>query len=397
MNVSTRRILALWVLSMLSVGATASESNWTYVVPSDGQQLGLPSWQILPRTDRCPADITEQLSYQGQRQSYLQIRYGQSDCARVAMVLDHAANGKIAFYVDVNRNRRIEPGELHRTTNGLWHIALPISLDSQDKRTLVCRYSRMLDALSAHTEGYMEAKVAIGTQRLSARRVDADANGQFADLQDRIWLDLNEDGQWNALDEQFTVRPILTLPSGRYAVAADRLGQSLVFKKVEGTGLLVLAPTAKDKATRIQSITTSLVGKDGGAFALRGSGNKLSVPVGQYRIYSLVLVARSGKRGQAWEYVFNYEGGRSFRWFDLKRDSRLEINPLDHLDLVAEGLAQTCQSGRSLSVKPVVFTADGLRMNACVASSTGQDATQAYVDLLNAKGKVLASQSSGFA
>ena len=390
-------ILILLTLGILSVASLGSEPAWTYEVPSKGQQFGLPSGQFLPMSERCPTDVTVQVPYQGQGQSYCQIRYGQSTLARVAMVLDRASDGEITLYVDVNRNRKIEPGERQTSVNGLWNIELPVSLDSQDKRTLVCRFSQLLGTLSARAEGYIEGKLPIGTQRVAARRVDADANGQFADLADRIWLDLNADGQWDALNEQFTVRPILTLPSGRYAVAADRLGQSLVFRKLEGTGVVVLVPRVEDKGASIQSITASLIGKDGGAFALRGGRSELSIPVGQYRIYSLVVVARSGKRGQAWEYVFNYEGGRTYRWFDLKRNSRLEINPLDHLDLVAEGLGKTCQPGRTLSVKPVVFTGDGLRMNACTASSTGQDATQAYVDLLDAKGKVLASQSSGFA
>jgi hypothetical protein len=390
-------MLFLCVLGIFSVKSLASESTWTYVVPSEGQQLGLPSWQILPRSDHCPADIIEQVSYQGARRSYVQIRYGQSDGARVAMVLDHGSNGKITLYVDVNRNRKIEPDERHAAIDGLWRIALPISAESQDKRILACRFSRMLGTLSIATKGYVQGTVAVGDQRISARRVDADANGQFADQQDRIWLDFNGDGQWDALNEQFTVRPILTLPSGRYAVAADRLGRSLVFKKLEGTGLLVLAPATKDKTTRIQSITVSLVGEDGGAFALRGSGSELSVPVGRYRLYSLVVVAQSGDLGQAWEYVFNHEGGRPFRWFDLKRDSRLEINPLDHLDLIAEGLAETCQPGEILPVKLVVFTSDGLRMNACTVSSTAQEATQAHVVLRDAKGDRLAFSKSGFA
>ena len=397
MNTGVNKILFLLIFAILNGESMASESIWTYVVPSEGQHLGLPGWRVLPRRDHCPADITEQVSYQGARQSYVQIRYGQSDIARVAMVLDHGANGKITFYADVNRNRKIEPDERQTTRNGLWHLALPISTDSGDKRMLACRFSQMLDTLSTATQGYVQGKVAIGAQHVSARRVDADANGQFADEQDRIWLDLNGDGQWDALNEQFTVRPILTLPSGRYAVAADRMGRSLVFKKLEGTGLLVLAPTTKDKATRIQSVTISLVSEDGGAFALRGSGSELSVPVGRYRLYSLVVVARSGDLGQAWEYVFNHEGGRPFRWFDLKRDSRLQIDPLDFLDLIAEGLAETCQPGQILPVKPVVFTADGLRMNACTVSSTKQEATQAHVVLRDAKGERLITQKPGFA
>ena len=392
-----KRILFLLGLGILSVPSPGAESVWTYVVPSEGQQLGLPSWQILPMSESCPADVSVQVAYQGQRQSYCQIRYGQSKLARVAMVLDHADNGEITLYVDVNRDRKIEPEERQTSADGLWQVELSVATDSPDKRLLACRFSQILGSLSASTQGYLEGKAAIGAQFIAARRVDADANGQFADLADRIWLDLNADGKWDAVNEQFTVRPILTLPSGRYAVAADRLGRSLVFKKVEGTGRLVLAPTMRDKDASIQSITASLIGKDGGAFALRGSGSELSIPVGQYRVYSLVVVARSGKPGQAWTYVFNYEGGRSFRWFDVKRDSRLEINPLDQLELVAEGLAETCQPGQTLPVKPVVFTGDGLRMNACTSSSTGQDATQAYVHLLNAKGKPLASQSSGFA
>jgi hypothetical protein len=397
MNTGSHRILVLLVFCILSVEAMASESIWTYEVPKDGQQLGLPGWRILTRSDLCPADITEQVSYQGQRRSYVQIRYGQSDLARVAMVLDHASNGKITLYVDGNRNRKIEPEERHSAKDGLWHIALQTATDFQDKCILACRFSRMLDTLSITTQGYMQGKVVMDAQRISARRVDADANGQFADLQDRIWLDLNQDGQWDALNEQFTVRPILTLPSGRHAVAADRLGRSLVFNKVEGTGLLVLAPTVKDTATRIQSITTSLVSEAGGAFALRGSGSEVSVPVGRYRVYSLVVVARSGDSGLPWEYVFNTEGGRPFRWFDLKRDGRLTINPLDHLDLIAEGLDKTCQPGQILSVKPVVFNSDGLRINACTLSSTDQDATYAHVILRDAKQERLITQKPGFA
>jgi hypothetical protein len=246
----------------------------------------------------------------------------------------------------------------------------------------------------------MQGQVPIDGRSVPARRVDTDANGRFADLQDRIWLDLNKDGRWDAVTEQFAVRPILQLPRARYAVAADLLGESLAFKKLEGTGTFVLAAAGKAKNAHILDITTSFVGRDGGAFALRGNTSELTVPVGQYRIHSLVVRVRQHAASPPWEFVFTREGNRPIRWFDLKRDSRLEINPLDRLDLTIEGVDKTCRPGQSLSVQAQVYTGDGLSINACThigGRSAGKDASQALTQLSSSTGNQLASMTSGFA
>jgi len=400
-------IFVTGTLSIFVLVAPATEQTWTYVVPVEAQRLGRPAWRALALSDKCPDGISEQVTYRGQRRSYTQIRYGNSNSVRVVVVLDQRSSGKADLYVDANRDRKIDATDRIVGTSGQWRVSLMTAASRSDsfvppaRRTLALRLGQILHALSATTMGYVQGQVHIDGRTVPARRVDADANGRFADLQDRIWLDLNEDGRWDALTEQFAVRPILELPSGRYAVAADLLGESLMLKKLEGTGTFVLAAAGQIKTTRILDITTAFVGRDGGVFALRGNASELTAPVGQYRIHSLVVVARQDAESPPWEFVFNREGRRPPRWFDLMRDSRLEINPLDRFVLTVEGVDDTCWPGQSLSVQPCVYTGDGLSINACThyvgGRSTGQDAAQAIMELSSSDGIRPVSMTSGFA
>ena len=75
---------------------------------------------------------------------------------------------------------------------------------------------------------------------VQVRRVDGDANGLLADPQDRVWIDLDGDGQWQPVGEQFLFTPILKLNNQRYALRGDSRGERLELVPLMGVGAVSL-------------------------------------------------------------------------------------------------------------------------------------------------------------
>ncbi len=64
---------------------------------------------------------------------------------------------------------------------------------------------------TGRTLGYLEGTVTMEGQPRSVRRMDGDGNGLMTNAQDRLWIDLNRDGRWDAASEQFLYATILNL------------------------------------------------------------------------------------------------------------------------------------------------------------------------------------------
>jgi hypothetical protein len=405
-NRASALLMAGLILDAVMAGSVEAEQNWTYVVPGEGEASAHPPWRALPVGDKPPDGLSENVSYRGDRQYYAQFRFGSTDSIRLAVVLDELSSGESMLYVDADRDRTIEPTDLVPGTRNTWRVPLEAVVAHDEppattsRRVMLLRLGTVIRVLSVAEAGYLEGQAKVDGRNVTARRVDANANGLFSDVQDRIWLDLDGDGLWDPLAERFSVRPVFDLPSGRYAVAADLFGRSLTLKKLEGTGTLVLAGAPRTAGASVLDITATLVGGDGATFALKGNGTQVTAPVGEYRLHSLVVTARESDERLPWEFVFTHPGNREYRWFDLARNSTVEVNPLDRLILDVEGVDERCQPGQSISVRPRVYTGDGLLINTCILHSAGRssdmNASCALVELSSSDGKPLSSATSGF-
>jgi hypothetical protein len=85
------------------------DGDWRFVAPARGDAFEYPPLRALALSREKPDDVVEKLNYSGHRRRYGQIRYGSPSSVRVTVVLDDLAPDKADFYVDANRNRRIEP------------------------------------------------------------------------------------------------------------------------------------------------------------------------------------------------------------------------------------------------------------------------------------------------
>jgi hypothetical protein len=265
------------------------------------------------------------------------------------------------------------------------------------------RWRESADAVSIATIGYSAGTVELGGRRVQARRIDGDANGLFSDPGDRLWIDLNGDGAWDDLTEQFPMTPSIQVAGRRYAVRGDRLGQQLRLELVEGEGHVRLEPRDLAPATKIRQITCMLVGEDGIGFTLAGS-EPLAVPIGRYSIDMLSLTLEDAN-GRTWSYLFSRDAGSAAqRTVVVEKDRELAVDPVGRMRLSFENeyKATQAQAGQTLCYRPMLVTAHGLNTNFCRLTDekndrATDDPTTAHFRLQSIAGQVFDRAESHYA
>ena len=361
---------------------------------------------MLEMSDKPPADLIDETAHRGPA-CYGEIRYGSPGSGRMAVALHETGTGH-DVYVDADRDRRIETQERVEAHAGIWRVDLRAEIIEDDRtrwapRTLVFRRSNLSGSLTFAAAGFLEGAVTIGDRRHAARRIDADGNAGFSDPSDRIWIDLNDDGRWDSLSEQFPFTPILRIGDRRFAVRSDPWGERLSFEALTGEGAIKLNVERRETADRVLDITATLVGRDGSAAVVRGLNCDQNMPVGDYRVSSMTVCLKDLGGGTNWNFIFSDNGGReSRRWYPLRKDETLAIDPLASF-VATVGVPQKSgptRPGDILTLGPRLFTSDGLLINSCFRGKERAlfgEGPAAKVTLAMPDGTPLASAHSGFA
>ena len=278
-------------------------------MPAPGDPFEHPPLRALPLSDAKPADLQEKVAYRGTRRQYGRVHFGSPSSLDVAVVLDHVTATEFDLYLDADRNRVIEAKERVASQAGAWRATLDVMiLDGAKKRpvprAVIFQLSRLGRMLRFAACGYVEGKTSLDGRECVVRRTDGDGNGLLADPQDRIWIDLDRNGQWDSVEEQFLYAPILVLGGKRYAVHADPLGERLSLDEMQGTGSVKLA-LAPDLARRSSGVTATLVGRDGFVLSLQQSGGIAVIPVGEYRLSAVTIGVSAPDGGADVNYVFS--------------------------------------------------------------------------------------------
>lgn len=410
-----RRRPLLWFAAMLaswhaaSVSAAAGDPAWRFVDPPEGGTFAHAPLRVLATVPTKPDDVVEKVTYRGRRQRYAQIRFGSPGSTRVTVVLDEVGPGESHLYVDANRNRRIEPTDRVAAAGDgrTWHLPLDVAIVDGEtthkaRRALVVRRGVTGLTLSAAAAGYLAGTVSIDGRPCPARRVDGNLNGLLTDAQDRLWIDLDGDGNWDPAAEQFLHAPILTLGGRRYAVRSDALGERLALERLEGSATVRLALRRRTGAARVAAVTASLVGRDGSVVGLEGDRPETQVPPGEYRVHTLAITLDDPDGGAPWGFVFSDDGGRSDRgWQQVGRGATVEIDPLGSLEFRPGLGSHVVRPGADCTAEPRLYTAGGLLINTAYRGSPAnvarEDGPTAEVRLVTADGHEISSARSGFA
>jgi hypothetical protein len=390
------------ILALVLAQPPADPAAWRFVVPPPGDPFEYPPPRALSLSRERPEDVAEKVHYRGHRRRYAQLRYGSPSSVRVTVVLDEAGPGDADLYVDADRNRRIEPRDLVEKREGrVWRLPLSAAVVEGEATRLVPRAAVFRAGATGLTfgfaaSGYLEGRVSVAGRTHAARRQDGDGNGRFTDGQDRLWIDLDDDGRWDAATEQFLYAAILPLAGARYAVRSDEPGTRLSLEKLEGSGAVRLVRRGGGV------VSATLVGRDGSAVAVGGEAD-VTLPAGEYRLGTLTLTLDDPAGGPRWGYVFSdLEGKPGRRWYKVANGARVEVDPVGALDLQAN-LADGPRAarGEAIRVQPRLYSGDGLSIVTCYrgepTTPAGEDGPAARVALVEAGGRVLSDAHSGFA
>jgi hypothetical protein len=396
-----------------TISATNSQS-WKYVADSaDGKTLR-PLFRTIRLSSVPPAGIRETAAYRGRLRLYGEIHFGSENSEPVLLVLDWVDESECDLYVDANRNRVIETKDkvsraavrqsALKTQAGRrsvceWVVPLAVQIVQHDvaklsPRTVLVRWCGSPEAVSVATVGYYAGSVELGGRTVKARRVDGDANGLFADPDDRLWIDVNGDGAWDDLAEQFPMIPSIQIAGRRYAVRGDRLGEHLRLDVVAGEGRVRLQPAGLATATKVRQIACMLVGEDGIGFTLAGS-EPVAVPSGRYSIDTLSLTVEDANH-RSWSYLFSRDLGTAAPCTVIvEKDREVAVDPLGRLRLSFQNEYKVtqAQAGQTLCYRPMLLTSHGLNTNFCLLvddhSDRESDRTAAHFRLQSLAGQVL--------
>lgn len=403
--------LAISVLLLQQLLLPAEENPaWEYVIPEAGEAVEHAPLQPLRLAEEKPEEVRERARYRGTKRLYGLVRYGSPDSKRVVVVVDEIGRQNFDLYVDASRDWVIEDGDRVDGEGAFRRARLKAELTGEDdvveylERWVIVRRGLSSGSLGWATRGYLEGEVRLGERTLGARRVDGDGNGLFADSRDRVLVDLNEDGRFDPFSEQFPFLPVLPLNGSRYALRSDAIGQRLELQEIVGTGTVRLKLATLRPETRVLELDAMLIGEDGSAFAIRGSENAVSVPVGRYAFGTVTLRLEHPETKIPWSFVFSRNAApRDGRWYDVHKDEEIVADPIGTLrfELQIPEAAAGFAPGETVSIQPRLYTQDGLLINSCVLAkekfSNYEQSTSAAVRLVGARGAVLDSYSSGFA
>jgi hypothetical protein len=353
-------LLAAVLLEQASQPAAKEAEAWRYVLPAPRDAFEHAPFRALVLAREKPDDLMEQASYRGEpsRRRYARIRFGSPASTRVTVVVDTLASGAVDLYVDADRNLKIDDrdrvaGQPAAPGGGrarIWRLPLAVALLEQDSlqaipRAVVFRLGGSGQTLGFASAGYLEGSVTLGgksgkpARAVAARRVDGDGNGLLTDAQDRVWIDLNGDGRFDLVDEQFLYASVLNLEGSRYVVLSDALGSRLALQPLVGTGTLRLALNMA--------------------------------------------------RGQP-------------RWYKVAKDAAVTIDPIQKpsFEIISRDKLGAAKPGDDFVVRPALYTGDGLLIIVAFCGNPISPATQeilgAKVSLLGRDGKALATAHSGF-
>jgi hypothetical protein len=272
-------------------------------------------------------------------------------------------------------------------------VAVPFGSGSKQARTVILR--KRANGLAWGVRGYTLGTVVLHDKRVAAMLTDGDADGCFDGVgADRVWLDLDGDGKFDPLTEQFPLGT--TIPVGGTVFVllpqSDGLGVQVRERPHDSGTLIVRAgPMAK-----VTELAAQYVSEFGELVVARQAGRPVAVPAGKYRIQSLRLRLASAE-GPVW--LYNFAAGGTDYDVVVGPGREAVHEPLAGLTLSLTHDAEAgAAPGESVLAQPDV-TAGGLYLTKCergsrFAASGGEVA--ATIELTGPGGLVRDRAYSGF-
>ena len=394
---------ATFLLMFLVTVNYSHAEGFRYVVDQQDGTFQRPSYRPIKLSTSKPADLEVDTEYRGESQHYGEFHYGTPDSLRVAVVVDRVSAKEFDLYVDSERSRTISSDQLIDGEGRVRTTSITVGESASNEggsRVYQVSFRRGFGdkTLAVATLGFLKGTTELQGKQRGIRRVDGDGNGLFSDAKDRMWLDFDDNKQWDAFTEQYPLTPILRLDGKRFAIRADQLGDQFALKEIIGTAKIKLNIAALEKGTSVDEVDVMMMGEDGSAIAIRGLAEETEVPVGRYA-FSTVRLSLDAADGKPWKFVFSrHDKPKAKQWYELKKGETDILDPIGSMEFKLEYKRR----GATVQVDPRLYTQDGLLINTSECGDAKEvvdyrnDSSAALIRL--AKGtQTISTTRSGFA
>jgi hypothetical protein len=305
------------------------------------------------------------------------------------------------LWLDANADGKLSDDERHAMIGR--DLEVPISFQLQldppirAQRTLLIRRSASDNGLRYAVRGYAQGRLKLGGAEFAVLLIDGNANARFDSIgQDRVWIDLNEDGKFDALTEQFPLGKPLLREKEVYVIGSDSTAAAVRARlRSEGQGKIRLALGQKvDPKTKIAAEMVSDLGE---LVVVNDLDKPIDVPFGQYRLANLKIDAPDAS-GQTWTYNFDVDKSRNHK---VPTGQETTVVLLDKFAMKVS-LGETrgkVSPGQTLSIQPRLTADDWLYLTSCRVGKEAdfrQAEGSAEILLLAPDGTVASRGLSGF-
>ena len=328
---------------------------------------------------------------------------GNRPAAQPSIVWIPDAPGGPEVWIDADGDGQFQPAERHRFDRSSLEVQIPVTIANghnvtRPKRTVLLRRRTSGDGLSYAVRGYVAGRLELDGQLYDALLTDHNADGCFDRPEaDRIWIDLNRDGVFDPLTEQFPLGTPLTIGSRTYLIRPSADGSTVTVRdRPTERGTLRLELTSKS-GIKPSQFAAQLVSEWGELVTVNHRGEPVSVPVGRYAVEA-VTCQLTDAEGRVWSY--RLAGEQRFHLI-VETKGEVACNLLAGLALHIRHTVPPdgAAPGQDFQVTPTLRTPAGLELiNAEFVDRYGSSATSASADiqLLAPDRSIVDRTSSGF-
>jgi hypothetical protein len=218
------------------------------------------------------------------------------------------------------------------------------------------RFDESTAKLLAATAGTMNGHVRFADRACEARYEDRNANGQWFDAEDRLFVDLNGDGKLNPISERLPCQGMRTIGGKLYAIAGDPFGRTLAVTTVVERGTIVPRLEMFSEDAEVISVTGSMASESGIKITFDRLDQPLEVPIGRWHLRELQLKVREGEHN--YYFAFDRWGGNPP--VEIVDGIEVDFELLGELKLTASVTQITdANRGGIISVHPTLRTESG--------------------------------------
>ncbi|MBN2024256.1 MAG: hypothetical protein JW809_15845 [Pirellulales bacterium] len=314
-----------------------------------------------------------------------------------------AADGP-ELWLDANGDGHLAADERRAVPDKEFEVPATITVEEKPtprrvERTLLFRRSTLGDGLRYAVRGYAQGTFLLGEAQRPALILDGNADGCLNTVgQDRVWIDLDGNGRFDPLTEQFPLGKPIAAGGETYVVRSDPLAEAVLARPrsaAQGTLRLTL-PAHQDPTARI---SVELISDLGELVLIDRLDEPVAVPVGKYCV-SWLKLEMTDVSGQLWTYSFHVDRPRNHA---VRKDEETTLAMLGKLALnVAFDSTNSGgppKPGDTVTVSPRLVADDCLYLSSStVGGEFDARAAEgsAEVFLLAADGKIINRGITGF-